>query len=156
VVSGWLQPVVLIPAAVLTGLTPAQLEAILVHELAHIRRQDYLINAMQTLAETLLFYHPLRQVQAQHKVGVALTSDVYEATRDAAEARAELAEAKGDKPLEAKELNAAVDAARKLVDIQRKRFEAGQLTGVDVLRSQRELTDLQVRLARLSPEAGEP
>ncbi|MCI0487131.1 MAG: M56 family metallopeptidase [Blastocatellia bacterium] len=55
---GWLRPVVLLPASALTGLTPRQLEAILAHELAHIRRHDYLINLFQTIIETLLFYHP--------------------------------------------------------------------------------------------------
>lgn len=57
-VIGWLRPVVLVPASALTGLSPAQLEAILAHELAHVRRHDYLINLMQTAVETLLFYHP--------------------------------------------------------------------------------------------------
>ena len=42
----------------LTGLTPEQLEAILTHELAHVRRHDYLLNLLQTAAETLLFFHP--------------------------------------------------------------------------------------------------
>ena len=42
----------------LTGLPPEQLEAILAHELAHIRRHDYLVNLFQTAAEMLLFYHP--------------------------------------------------------------------------------------------------
>ena len=55
---GWLRPVVLLPIAALTNLSPVQVEAILAHELAHIRRHDYLVNVMQTLAETLLFYHP--------------------------------------------------------------------------------------------------
>jgi HEAT repeat protein/beta-lactamase regulating signal transducer with metallopeptidase domain len=55
---GWLRPVILFPASALTGLTPQQLEAILAHELAHIRRYDYLINLLQTVIETLLFYHP--------------------------------------------------------------------------------------------------
>ncbi len=55
---GWLRPVILFPAATLAGLSPAQLELILAHELAHIRRLDYLVNLLQTLAETLLFYHP--------------------------------------------------------------------------------------------------
>jgi len=55
---GWLQPVILLPAAALAGLTPQQLEAVLAHELAHIRRHDYLVNWMQMLVETLLFYHP--------------------------------------------------------------------------------------------------
>ena len=57
-VIGWLRPVVLVPASALAGLSPSQLEAILAHELAHIRRHDYLVNLLQTLVETLLFYHP--------------------------------------------------------------------------------------------------
>jgi beta-lactamase regulating signal transducer with metallopeptidase domain len=57
-VVGWLRPVVLVPASALTGLSPAQLEAILAHELAHVRRHDYLVNLFQTAVETLLFYHP--------------------------------------------------------------------------------------------------
>ncbi|HEY2586173.1 MAG TPA: M56 family metallopeptidase [Tepidisphaeraceae bacterium] len=57
-VIGCLRPVVLLPAAIVTGLTPGQLEGILAHELAHIRRHDYLVNLFQVLAETLLFYHP--------------------------------------------------------------------------------------------------
>jgi HEAT repeat protein len=57
-VIGWLHPVILLPASALTGLTPQQLEAIIAHELAHIRRHDYLINLLQALIEALLFYHP--------------------------------------------------------------------------------------------------
>ncbi|HEY0512218.1 MAG TPA: M56 family metallopeptidase [Thermoanaerobaculia bacterium] len=57
-VVGWLRPVVLVPASALAGLSPRQLEAILAHELAHVRRHDYLINLLQTVVETLLFYHP--------------------------------------------------------------------------------------------------
>ncbi len=55
---GWLRPAILLPASALTGLTPAQLESILAHELAHIRRYDYLVNLIQALIETVLFYHP--------------------------------------------------------------------------------------------------
>src|SRR6185295_15881169 len=44
--------------AAVAALTPAQVEAILAHELAHIRRHDYAVNLLQTIAETLLFYHP--------------------------------------------------------------------------------------------------
>ena len=58
-VVGWLRPVVLVPSAALLGLTVGQLEAVLAHELAHIRRHDYLVNLLQMLAETLLFYHPV-------------------------------------------------------------------------------------------------
>ena len=57
-VVGWLRPAILIPAAALTGLDAAELEAILAHELAHIRRHDYLVNVLQNVIETLLFYHP--------------------------------------------------------------------------------------------------
>jgi len=55
---GWVKPIVLLPAAALAGLSPDQLRAILAHELAHVRRHDYLVNLLQSLVETLLFYHP--------------------------------------------------------------------------------------------------
>ncbi len=58
VVIGWLRPVVLLPVSVLTGLTDEQLEAVIVHELAHIKRLDAFVNLFQVAAETLLFYHP--------------------------------------------------------------------------------------------------
>ncbi len=57
-VVGWIKPVILLPASVLTGLNSEQLEAILAHELAHIRRCDYLVNILQTVVEILGFYHP--------------------------------------------------------------------------------------------------
>ena len=57
-VLGWLRPLILLPASSVTGLSPAQLEAVLAHELAHVLRYDYLINAFQIVVETLLFYHP--------------------------------------------------------------------------------------------------
>ena len=58
VVIGWWQPVILLPLAALSGLTPGQIDTILTHELAHIRRHDYLVNVLQHVTETLLFYHP--------------------------------------------------------------------------------------------------
>jgi beta-lactamase regulating signal transducer with metallopeptidase domain len=57
-VIGWLRPVILVPVSAFVGLSPQQIEAVLAHELAHIRRHDYLINLFQTAVETLLFYHP--------------------------------------------------------------------------------------------------
>ena len=57
-VVGLLRPVVLLPANTITGLLPGQLEMILAHELAHIRRHDFLVNLLQAAVETLLFYHP--------------------------------------------------------------------------------------------------
>jgi len=58
VVIGWLRPVILFPVGCMTGLSAAQIEAILAHELAHIRRCDYLVNLMQSVVESVLFYHP--------------------------------------------------------------------------------------------------
>ncbi|MBL4883351.1 MAG: M56 family metallopeptidase, partial [Planctomycetaceae bacterium] len=57
-VIGVFRPVLILPACLLTGLTPTQCDAILAHELAHIRRYDFLLNLMQVVIETLLFYHP--------------------------------------------------------------------------------------------------
>ena len=57
-VIGFLRPVILLPVAVLSNLSPGQVEALLAHELAHIRRRDYAVNLVQTAAETLLFFHP--------------------------------------------------------------------------------------------------
>ena len=57
-VVGQLRPVILMPAGLLTSLPVAQIEAILLHELAHIRRHDYLVNMLQLAVESLLFYHP--------------------------------------------------------------------------------------------------
>ena len=57
-VIGVFKPVILLPASALSGLSPAQLESILAHELAHVRRHDYLVNLIQSVIETLMFYHP--------------------------------------------------------------------------------------------------
>ncbi|UOQ79695.1 M56 family metallopeptidase [Hymenobacter sp. 5414T-23] len=58
VVVGHLRPVVLLPLGTVTGLSQTYLEAILAHELAHVARRDYLVNLVQSVAETLFFYHP--------------------------------------------------------------------------------------------------
>jgi beta-lactamase regulating signal transducer with metallopeptidase domain len=57
-VAGWIRPVVLLPVSALSGLTEVQLEAVIAHELAHIRRYDAFVNLFQVAVETLLFYHP--------------------------------------------------------------------------------------------------
>lgn len=57
-VLGHLRPLILMPVGLLAGLPAAQIEAILLHELAHVRRHDYLVNVLQRLFEGLLFYHP--------------------------------------------------------------------------------------------------
>lgn len=58
IVVGLLRPMVLLPACWLTEMTPEVLEAVVAHELAHIRRWDLWVNLFQRLVETLLFYHP--------------------------------------------------------------------------------------------------
>lgn len=58
VTAGWLKPLVLVPAALLTNMPPHLLEALLAHELGHVRRSDYLVNLVQSVIETMLFYHP--------------------------------------------------------------------------------------------------
>jgi hypothetical protein len=59
VTAGWLRPVVLLPMAVAARMPVELVEALLAHELAHIRRHDYLVNLLQNLVEALLFYHPV-------------------------------------------------------------------------------------------------
>jgi GWxTD domain-containing protein len=87
-VLGHFRPIILIPASVLSGFSPAQIETILLHELAHIRRHDYLVNIFQRLVEGLLFYHPAiwwisSVVRAEREnccddMVVSLTGDAHE------------------------------------------------------------------------------
>ena len=72
-VIGWLRPAILLPAAVVAGMPAAHLDAILAHELAHIRRSDFLVNVLQSAAEVLLFYHPAvwwvsRQIRVEREL----------------------------------------------------------------------------------------
>jgi beta-lactamase regulating signal transducer with metallopeptidase domain len=55
----FLRPIVLLPVSVFTGLSDEQIEVLLLHELAHIKRHDYLVNLLQSFIEVLFFYHPL-------------------------------------------------------------------------------------------------
>ena len=90
-VAGFLRPVILVPASSLSGLSVRQLEMILAHELAHIRRHDYLVNMLQSVAETLLFYHPAawwisRQIRIEREnccddLAVATCGDALEYAR---------------------------------------------------------------------------
>lgn len=57
-VIGHFKPVILLPLGALTGLSQHQIESILAHELAHIKRHDYLINILQSLLEIVLFFNP--------------------------------------------------------------------------------------------------
>ena len=100
-VIGWIRPVILVPVSAFVGLSPQQIEAILAHELAHIRRYDYFVNLLQTAIETLLFYHPAvwwvsRQVRTEREhccddIAVELCGNVLTYAR----ALAELEELRG-------------------------------------------------------------
>jgi beta-lactamase regulating signal transducer with metallopeptidase domain len=57
-VIGFLKPMILMPAATIAQLSTEQIETILLHELAHIKRYDYLVNILQTVVETILFFNP--------------------------------------------------------------------------------------------------
>ncbi len=63
---GFFKPVVLVPASFLSSLPQDQIEAILLHELAHIRRFDYLLNLIQVCIKTVLFYHPAIHIICRH------------------------------------------------------------------------------------------
>jgi bla regulator protein BlaR1 len=58
IVIGYFKPVILMPIGLIAGLSPQQVEVILIHELAHIRRHDYLVNFVQSLGETIFFFNP--------------------------------------------------------------------------------------------------
>jgi beta-lactamase regulating signal transducer with metallopeptidase domain len=97
-VIGWMRPVVLVPAALLTGLSASQLQAVLAHELVHIRRHDFLVNLLQNVVETLFFYHPAvwwvsRQVRTEREHCCDdLAAAVCDSTLDYARALTALAE----------------------------------------------------------------
>ena len=57
-VLGWCKPLILLPIGLSTKLTSPQLDSVLTHELAHVKRRDYLVNLFQCLVEILFFYHP--------------------------------------------------------------------------------------------------
>ena len=57
-VIGFLKPAILVPLGLLSNLPPGQVEAVLLHELAHIRRKDYLVNLLQSFAEVVFFFNP--------------------------------------------------------------------------------------------------
>ena len=90
-VIGWLRPIVLLPVTAITGLSAQQLDAVIAHELAHIRRYDSLANLFQVTVESCLFYHPAvwwlsRRVRTEREhccddLAVALCGDATEYAR---------------------------------------------------------------------------
>lgn len=55
---GWLKPLILFPLGTVNRLSPDEVEAILAHELAHVRRHDFFINLLQSIVETLYYFNP--------------------------------------------------------------------------------------------------
>jgi len=55
---GWLKPIIILPVGFAAGLAPSEVEAVIAHELAHIKRRDYFVSLLQSCVECLLFYHP--------------------------------------------------------------------------------------------------
>jgi beta-lactamase regulating signal transducer with metallopeptidase domain len=96
--AGWWRPVVLLPLGLLTRMPTDLIEALLAHELAHIRRHDYLVNLLQNAVEALLFYHPVtwwlsRRVRAEREqIADQLAAEVACAPRRLAVALYELSE----------------------------------------------------------------
>jgi GWxTD domain-containing protein len=86
-VIGWLRPVILVPVEFFIGLPVEHIKALLAHEIAHIRRLDYLVSVLQSIAEAVLFYHPAvwwisEQIRAERElccddIAVAVGGDVF-------------------------------------------------------------------------------
>jgi uncharacterized protein (TIGR03435 family) len=94
-VIGWWRPMVLVPLSAISGLEPDLVAALLAHELTHIQRNDYLVNALQCAAEAALFYHPAvwwisRQIREERErccddMAVSLCGDTLTYVRALAE-----------------------------------------------------------------------
>ncbi len=96
--AGWWRPAVLLPVALLNRMPTESIEALLAHELAHIRRHDYLVNLLQNAIEALLFHHPVtwwlsRRIRIEREqIADQLAADVTGAPRRLASALFELSE----------------------------------------------------------------
>ena len=103
--TGWVRPVVLLPIGLLTRLPADLVEALLAHELAHIRRHDYLVNLLQNAVEAVLFYHPVtwwlshRIRVEREQIADQLASEVACSPRRLALALSELADFQRTQPL---------------------------------------------------------
>lgn len=96
--AGWWRPVVLLPSALVTRMPVDLIEALLAHELAHIRRHDYLVNLLQGVVEALLFYHPVtwwlsRRIRSEREhIADRMAADAIGAPHRLALALSELSE----------------------------------------------------------------
>jgi beta-lactamase regulating signal transducer with metallopeptidase domain/predicted nucleic acid-binding Zn-ribbon protein len=123
--TGWWRPVVLLPASLLTRMPTALIEALLAHELAHIRRHDYLVNLVQNAVEALLFYHPVvwwlshRIRVEREQIADQLAAELACAPRELALALSELSELRAATPGAALRLVQAADGGQLMSRIQR-------------------------------------
>ncbi len=98
VALGLWRPLVILPCSLLSQMPPPLVEALLAHELAHVRRWDYGINLLQSLAEALLFFHPVvwwlseRMRAEREQVADALAAQALPQPRDLARALQQLSE----------------------------------------------------------------
>jgi bla regulator protein blaR1 len=157
---GWLKPVVLLPTAVALGFPRQQVELILAHELGHLRRYDHLVNLLQAVLETLLFYHPAvhwisREVRNDREVCCdrLVLSLTRGEPREYAETLASLEELRLDAPRLAVAATGGVllDRVRRIIEMPAPRIAAPRPTlgltllvaaavmvaGVSVMRSDR-------------------
>jgi GWxTD domain-containing protein len=127
IVLGHFRPLILMPVGLLAGLPPSQVEAILTHELAHVRRHDYLVNLLQRFVEGVLFYHPAswwisRVIRAEREnccddIAVALSGSAHEYA--AALAAAEQSRWSGREPALAATGGSLVKRIRRLLQPKR-------------------------------------
>lgn len=102
--AGWWRPVVLLPSALVTRMPVELIEALLAHELAHIRRHDYLVNLLQGVVEALLFFHPVtwwlsRRIRREREhIADQLAADVIGAPHRLALALSELSDLRANPP----------------------------------------------------------
>ncbi|MBX7170644.1 MAG: hypothetical protein K1X72_06770 [Pyrinomonadaceae bacterium] len=106
VVIGWLKPVVLVPASAFLQIPAKELETILIHELTHIKRRDYLVNFVQSMVEILFFFHPCiwwisAKIRAEREFAVdEFVSQLFETERFVyAKALANLEESRTTTPI---------------------------------------------------------
>ncbi len=123
--AGWWHPVVLLPASLLTRMPAALIEALLAHELAHIRRHDYLVNFLQNVVEALLFYHPVvwwlsQRIRVEREqIADQLAVELACAPREMALALSQLSEQQRAAPAPALRLVQAADGGQLMSRIQR-------------------------------------
>ncbi|MUV14405.1 M56 family metallopeptidase [Noviluteimonas gilva] len=104
VVAGFWRPVVLLPMSVALRMPSELVEALLAHELAHVRRHDYLVNLLQRAAEALLFFHPVtwwlsHRIRVERElVADAIAADVIGDGRRLAVALATLSDLHATRP----------------------------------------------------------